>query len=96
MRQARELEITEEQVFTTWLNSLAGEQMDAWQQDVREIARLIGIVGEPFSKTVPEEDRYRPWPFTELIRALWMIHQAGYPLPVLQSLREGKGPDGWQ
>lgn len=96
MRQARELEITEEQVFVTWLNSLTGEQMDAWHQDVGEIARLIGIVGEPLGKTIPEEDRYRPWPFTELIRALWMIHQAGYPLPVLQSLREGKGPDGRQ
>lgn len=94
MRQARDLEITEQEVFVTWINSLSGEQEEAWNQDVEEIARLVGITAGPKARDIPKEDRYKPWPFTELIRALWMIHQAGYPLPVLQSLRDGKGPEG--
>lgn len=94
MRKSRYLEITEQEAYATWLNSLSGEQQKAWNQDVREIAGLIGITAEPKAQAIPEEDKYRPYPFAELTRALWMIHQAGYPLPVLQSLREGKGPEG--
>lgn len=94
MRQARDLEITEQQVFVTWLNSLSGEQMDAWNQDMKELAKLVGIKAGPKDREMPEEDKPRAYPITELMMALWMIHQAGYPLPVLQSLREGKGPDG--
>lgn len=92
-QQARTLHITEREAFANWLNRLSGEQRDAWHQDVSEIAALIGIVGSPQAQEILEEDQYRPYPFAELIKAIWMIHQAGYPLPVLQSLREGKGPE---
>lgn len=92
MKKRIALEITEQEAFVNWLNSLTGEQAKAWSQDMDELAGLIGIVGEPMAKVIPEEDKPRCYPLTELVHALWMIHQSGYPLPVLQSLREGKEP----
>lgn len=84
------LSVEEQQVFENWLSSLTGEQAKAWGQDVRELASLIGL--DFVAGGAWEQDKARGPAFQYLSRHLWMLHQMGYPLPVLQSLREGKGP----
>lgn len=91
MRKSIPLEITEEEAYRNWASSLTQDQLLAWMADCQEIASLIGLDTWPSG---PWEKDQKAMPFYRMIMSLWMIHQAGYPLPVLQSLREGKGPGG--
>ena len=85
----RDLEITEEEAYGNWTASLSQEQLLAWMADCQEIANLIGLEAWPSG---PWEKDQKSLAFYHLVMGLWMIHQAGYLLPVLQSLREGKEP----
>lgn len=83
------LMVSEDQVFENWIKSLAKEDMLAYLQDCQELASLIGL--DRFPDGLWREDKERVHAFDLLYRAIWDLHQIGYPLPVLQSLREGKG-----
>lgn len=81
--------ITDDQAFENWLQSLAKEDSRAYYQDCQELASLIGLQGFP-DKPWREDERAPA--FEQLYLTIWRLHQMGWPLPVLQSLREGKGP----
>lgn len=83
------LMVSEDQVFENWLKSLSKEDSQAYFQDCQELASLMGLEGFPDGPWVEDEERYSA--FYRLTHTIWELHQIGYPLPVLQSLREGKG-----
>ena len=81
--------ISTEQAFSNWMDKLPPEDMQAWLQDVQELADLVGL---EFGNSDPEDPRLEA--VEQLTRALWTLWRMGYPLPILESLREGKGPPG--
>lgn len=83
------LMISEDQAFENWLQSLAKEDILAYFQDCQELASLMGLEGFPDGPWGEDEERAPA--FEHLSISVWELHQMGYPLPVLQSLREGKG-----
>lgn len=85
MRAIDELYVSEGEAFQNWMDRLSDDDKQAWNQDAREMGRLIGL---EFGMASPEDPRLPA--IEELLKCLWTLVQMGYPLPVLQSLREGR------